>query len=494
MSDEQHPSVRENDEEMTKSIRQGEGLEEIRDTLNETKTALTKGPVDPRHSVDLNARPKNVLTGHIEVVTLSNADFERERRRPQEGQKGEKMSKKKRITNNDPTDMNYLGSWGGYEGEKKDLIAVPTEEEVNQYMHEKSRIVPATLTGNIALGQERSIFHGKEECDYLGRTYMSSASIDGAPLLDKEPGSFDCYAPKTLIHTWTGHTKGVNAIRLLPKTGHLLLSAGQDQRIKLWDVYRKRECLRTFYGHNKPVREIAFDSNGSHFASCSYDKTFKHWDTETGQCTLYQNLKTIPYCIRIHPTDSNAILVGTADRRIMQWDSRTNQVVCEYSGHNAAVNSITFFGDKATMVSSCDDKALRVFDYGVPAPFKKISDPEMPSMPFAAVHPTEESIVFQSLSNEIYVYSFNDGLTLRPKRFIGHATQGYACQVSFSPDGKYLISGDGRGQLVIWNWATGKIARQINAHPQVCIGAEWNPQEPSRIVTCSWDGTIKYWD
>jgi len=107
----------------------------------------------------------------------------------------------------------------------------------------------------------------------------------------------------------------------------------------------------------------------------------------------------------------------------------------------------------------------------------------------------EKWLLCQSNDNQILVYSAKDKFKInRKKTFKGHNTAGYGVGLDCSPDGQYLISGTSDGGLWIWDWGTTKILKQLKAHQQVTSGCIWHPIEPSKVATCSWDGTIKFWD
>ncbi|KAF9623016.1 hypothetical protein IFM89_035997 [Coptis chinensis] len=385
---------------------------------------------------------------------------------------------------------NRKSPWSG----KKEGLVVELTEEQKKYAEEYAiKKAEKEKGGERDKGEaviDKSMFHGKEEKDYQGRSWIAAPK-------DAKAANEKCYIPKRKIHTWSGHTKGVSAIRFFPKHGHLLLSAGMDSKVKIWDVFNSGKCMRTYMGHGKAVRDISFSNDGTKFLSAGYDKNIKYWDTETGQVISSFSTGKIPYVVKLNPDDDkqNILLAGMSDKKIVQWDMNSGQITQEYDQHLGAVNTITFVDDNRRFVTSSDDKSLRVWEFGIPVVIKYISEPHMHSMPAISLHPNSNWLAAQSLDNQILIYSTRDRFQLnKKKRFAGHIVAGYACQVNFSPDGQYVMSGDGEGNCWYWNWKTCKVSRKLRCHDGVCIGCEWHPLEQSKVATCGWDGMIHYWD
>ncbi|THD20177.1 Pre mrna splicing factor pre mrna processing fac tor [Fasciola hepatica] len=422
--------------------------------------APTYGPTNPFKS-EKQLAPKNMLTGLVEEAHVNPFAFENQHRtfmsygyaqdpsveggqdrqlvgemENAELNKGKTVFEKapkrkgdlrKRDSNWDPTSEDYTGPWAKYKDEVS--VSVPSEEDrvyLEAYLSKKATKRRCVEEAPV---EEKSTLHIPSAVDYQGRSFLHAPhDIPNVNLRSTEPVD-RCFLPKKLIHEWnSAHARGVAAIRLFPKTGHLLLSAGMDSKVKLWELYKERRIVRSYMGHRQAVRDIDFDNTGEHFLSASYDRYVKLWDTETGKCTNQFNLKRVAYCVRFNPDEDkqHLFLAGCADKKIL-----------------------------------CVGKYL----------------------------------ICQSLDNQLVVFNIFAGFKrMRKKIFRGHMVSGYACTVDMSPDQRYIISGDGDGNLCLWEWKSTRLLTKWKAHEGVCINSAWLPHETSKVVTAGWDGNIKLWD
>ncbi|ETV90526.1 hypothetical protein H310_14715 [Aphanomyces invadans] len=369
-----------------------------------------------------------------------------------------------------------------------------------------AHLLPPRLAAGATAMEPKTAYLDEEEFDYQGRSW-----VDQYPR-DLKPGEHKVYLPKKPLFQFEGHTKGVQAIELIPKYGHLCLSGSLDGTVRIWDMNNEHKCKRIYQGHKDAVRAINFAPDGKTFLTASFDRYLRLWDTETGQVKHTFTNRRVPYCIKFHPDESDQFVIGDSNHMIVQFDVRSGgtmpslhrlgdhhstlvEIVQEYNHHLQTVNAVTFVDDNRRFVSTSDDKKILIWEWGIPVPIKYVSEPGMHSMPSTTLHPSGSYFAGQCLSNQIDVYTARDKFKLQRKKvFRGHSCSGYACQVNFSPNGQYVVSGDGEGHVAFWDWKTTKMYKKMKAHNGPTMGVAWHPIEPSRVVTCGWDGLIKCWD
>ncbi|OIW28110.1 pre-mRNA-processing factor 17 [Coniochaeta ligniaria NRRL 30616] len=496
------------------------------------------GPSNPfkDETAQVALKRKNVLTGFAQETFLSEHTFRSKHRAVERrgGPEREFISgtqakeeaariRAKREAKGSATvaegDHAYVGPWAKYK--RADYEEVDVEDEAKLGSDEEYEVVEVeeddddddvVPSGTVvrapaqalerrkeveAMGEETTTFHGDSEYDYQGRTYMH-VPLDLDVDLRKDVGSITNYIPKKLVHTWKHDTNAVTSLQLFPNSGHLLLSGGADSTIKIWDVYHQRQLLRTYSGHSKAIRDLSFNNEGTRFLSGSFDRMMKLWDTETGACISKFTTGATPHVIRFNPSVEHAheFLVGMSDKKIVQFDTRAgNQVVQEYDHHLAAINTITFVDENRRFMTTSDDKSLRAWDYNIPVPIKYIAEPYMYPMTRAALHPSGKYVAYQSSDNQIVVYGANDKFRQnRKKSYRGHHNAGLAIDITCSPDGQFLVSGDSAGFVCFWDWKTCKMFHKIEASDQAVTCVQWHPQETSKVVTAGKDGNIKFWD
>jgi WD40 repeat protein len=65
--------------------------------------------------------------------------------------------------------------------------------------------------------------------------------------------------------------------------------------------------------------------------------------------------------------------------------------------------------------------------------------------------------------------------------------------VTFSPDGKRLVSCDNDAMIKIWDPATGRELLTLRGHRHEVAAAVFSPDN-NLLATTSFDGAIKLWD
>lgn len=331
------------------------------------------------------------------------------------------------------------------------------ESAVDRLVERKmAHLLPPRLGDDEQPEPGTTTFHGKEEFDYKGRSWIAPPSGLASIAKSEDELEMDhhkCYVPKKCVHRFNASKKGVHRIRMFPRTGHLLLSAGLDGKCKVWSMEHK-QLMRTYIGHTAGVRDVQFNHDGTRFVSASYDRYLRLWNTETGEALQTLTNRKVPYVVQFYPLDDNFFVVGCSDNKIVTYDCTTGEITQEYNHHLAPVNAITFTEDHGIkMVTTSDDKKVLVWEWDIGVPIKYISDPTMHSMPCMTMHPSLQYFAAQSLDNHIAVFQATNKFALqRKKKFSGHTVAGYACEMAISPDGQYLASGDGNGRLFFWDW------------------------------------------
>lgn len=487
------------------------------------------GPANPFKDDPSVQKRKNVLTGHAEETFLSEHAF-RSKHRAVERKGGPEREYQNGAALKDEAARiragrqgkgdaaitegpgSYVGPWAKHSMDKYEVVSEgddPQSDEEAEVLEVDEDVVesgtvlraPAVAIARRKeveeLGNETTTFHGMEELDYQGRTYMhvpQDLDID----LRKEAGSITNYIPKKQIHAWKDHSMAVTALRFFPSSGHLLLSSSADSTVKIRDVYHQKQLLRTYSGHSKSISDICFNFSGTQFLSSSYDRMIKLWDTETGICVSKFTTGKTPHVIKFNPDPEHAseFLAGMSDKKIVQFDTRTpKELVQEYDHHLAAINTITFVDQNRRFMTTSDDKSLRAWDYNIPVPIKYIAEPDIYPMTNATPHPSGKYVAYQSSDNQILVYGANDKFRQnRKKSYRGHNNAGSSIDLDCSPDGQFLASGDSGGFVCFWDWKTCKMYHKLKAGNQAVTCVRWHPQETSKVATAGLDGEIRYWD
>ena len=145
---------------------------------------------------------------------------------------------------------------------------------------------------------------------------------------------------RAILKTWKEHKQPVWTTKFSPFEASILLSAGDDRTVKLWDL-PSQTSTSTFVGHHDYVRTAAFlaDQASGMVVSGSYDQTVKVWDPRTPANAVMNFTHDAPI-ESVLSMPSGRSMVAAAGNHIAVLDIVAGRALHVLQTHQKAVTSL----------------------------------------------------------------------------------------------------------------------------------------------------------
>ena len=224
------------------------------------------------------------------------------------------------------------------------------------------------------------------------------------------------------------HTGWANVLAFSPDGG-MLASGSTDKTVQLWNT-TTGEPLATLTGHINGITALAFSPDGTTLVSGSADGMIRFWDTQT-QAPLSNRITGHTQLMKAATffQDSSTLASAAFNGVITLWDVKTlKRSTVHHTEHRDWFVTLAFSPDGTKLVSLGVEEGTPIFGAGA-----GFGDPAAPYRAYHFIHLTD----------------VKTGRELATLRY----TMG-AEKLTFSPDGK-TVAFRGPGEIRLWNTETG---------------------------------------
>ncbi len=199
------------------------------------------------------------------------------------------------------------------------------------------------------------------------------------------------------------------------------------------------------------VETVAYRADSEMVLVGSADNTARIWSTRTGEpvgpSLRHQGTVTAAR----FSADGEVVLTGSADNSARLWDVETGGPLTYAFRHAGTVTSLAFSPDQETFLTGSVDGMARLWQRRV----RKILNSGTESYKAGVFSPDGQVAAIVGDFHSHYAIGFFDLETERPSGRRPH-TSGKAHRIAFAPDGRRLLTSDGR-LVTIWDARTREI-------------------------------------
>jgi len=327
-----------------------------------------------------------------------------------------------------------------------------------------------------------------------------------------------CVLPKTPFRALEAGTKGCMVMCFsksgLSGQGGVLAAACCGRERHMINIYsvNTAKLLFTYSCHLSLIYDISFNTDDTMLVTASGDGTAKVWDMhwlhrakvepphhDTAYATLAH--PAYVYSAKFHPTSRkprHLVITGGYDKLLRLWDAQSQSVLKTIRAHESHINSILCSTDGVRMYTAGGTGWVIVWRFNdTERPVEHLDDKyrmamdlktEIGEYPITSLraHPMGQCVLVQGKDNKVRAIEASEPY---------HVVQGYSGLTSYkhnvkstySPDGRWIVSGSEDGRLYFWNAKTGGIdTEKMSQFPTLAVpvyDVAWHPSQHMLAIT-----------
>lgn len=293
------------------------------------------------------------------------------------------------------------------------------------------------------------------------------------------------------IKTLKGHTREINSLAI---QDNIIASSSSDCTVGLWDIEAGKNIF--FFFETSEVDSIAI--NDQIVVAGNQRRNITSWKLQNN--TLSRTFSRNPYdsiygglhnhdChdgliyALVLKNNSQTLLSSSGDKLIKAWNTSTGEFMFALAGHTDEVISLAISSSNRYLISGSKDKTIRIWDLNNLSLESQIITDHEDWVTSLAISKDEKYLVSGSKDKTVKLWDFSS-----LKQVYSLKNDSFICSVAISPDSSTIASGSKDKIVRLWDVATGRMLETLQASAPVVFS-----QNGKYLITGNSKNQIVIW-
>ncbi|MBW4542033.1 MAG: WD40 repeat domain-containing protein [Myxacorys chilensis ATA2-1-KO14] len=302
------------------------------------------------------------------------------------------------------------------------------------------------------------------------------------------------------IRVWESAT-GKQLHQLEPQAGEIfsvsfspdsqmIAAASSDNRIRLWSAADTRE-LRTLQGESQAILQVGFSSDGQRVFAKSSDGLVEFWNTNTGQKQEGIRWERSLISTSHLSNDLKSILTVDWNGAARQRDLETGKEIEAFKFRLFAATRVHISNDGQLLAAAIASNDMKIWNIKTGEKIQTLRE-NLDSIERIQFSPNNKTIAVRDKNNTVELWDVKTGQTIKTLEGYLKKSAKSINSFDFSPDSNIIAFANKDGTISLWDLTREQAVQTLKPHSGEVTKVSFSPD--GKTIVSESISEIKLWD